>query len=1009
MSESYKKLVKTLQTIFEMDKADLDFGIYRIMNQKRDDINDFLENDLLSQVKKSFEDYNSEGRGDLQQELEIAIEQAKKFGALDPETTDPVIEIRKRIDSSVDAVALENDVFSKLHTFFSRYYDKGDFISKRRYKADTYSIPYEGEEVKLYWANYDQYYIKSSEHLRDYAFMVEDDKKSVRIKLIKADTEKDNIKAKSGEERRFVLDKEYPLSEENGELLIHFNFLPIGKKKQEKLNEESIKTVFEQSGFDDWLTLLGQLAPTDKKPKRTLLERHLNEYTARNTFDYFIHKDLAGFLNRELDFFIKNEVLFLDDIDETSFSVTEQQLRKIKIVRSIAKKIIRMLAQLEDFQKKLWLKKKFVIETNYCITLDRIPFDEELYKEIFLNEGQLAEWEKLFSIDRRQLDKDRNSFEWLEFVSLPYVKYLLVDTNFFDIDIKDRLVSLIDNLEMGIDCLLVNSDNVQALDFLNKRYSKKIDCVHIDPPYNTDTSGFLYKNSYEHSSWLSFMQDRIIRSQMLLSEGADFICHIDENEYERLNALFDNSNMHSLGTIIWDKKNPMLGRKGLATQHEYVIWRSNQERIVMGRSQVILSIIEKAASLISQHGGVNDESRRVYKTWLAKQKGFSGGDKAYKYIDDDGSVYRLVAMGAPEKRIKPKYHIPLVHPVTNKECPVPPNGWSRAPETLQELISNSLIIFGKDETTQPQKKVYLRKDAKKQITSVYSDGKSGKAYLDDLGLEFPYCHPVSMYEHLLSSSQECSTFIDFFAGSGTNGHAVINMMRDTGLSHKSILVEMGGHFDAVLKPRLLKVVYSEKWKDGVPIDVDSGISYGIKYIRLESYEDVLNNLILNRPNQDLLSNNKNLKEDYMLGYWLDVETTDSPSLLNIDQFEDPFNYKLNIGTSSVGVTKETVIDLIETFNYLIGLKVKTIDAFKGFKIVIGVNPQDESVLIVWRNTKEKDNNALEEFLDKQGYNPRDSEFDHIYVNGDHTLEDPRSIVKMIEIEFKRLMFDVEGV
>jgi len=168
MSESYKKLVKTLQTIFEMDKADLDFGIYRIMNQKRDDINDFLENDLLSQVKKSFEDYNSEGRGDLQQELEMAIEQAKKFGALDPEMTDPVIEIRRRIDSSVDAVALENDVFSKLHTFFSRYYDKGDFISKRRYKADTYSIPYEGEEVKLYWANHDQYYIKSSEHLRDY-------------------------------------------------------------------------------------------------------------------------------------------------------------------------------------------------------------------------------------------------------------------------------------------------------------------------------------------------------------------------------------------------------------------------------------------------------------------------------------------------------------------------------------------------------------------------------------------------------------------------------------------------------------------------------------------------------------------------------------------------------------------------------------------------------------------------------------------------------------------------
>jgi adenine-specific DNA-methyltransferase len=132
-------------------------------------------------------------------------------------------------------------------------------------------------------------------------------------------------------------------------------------------------------------------------------------------------------------------------------------------------------------------------------------------------------------------------------------------------------------------------------------------------------------------------------------------------------------------------------------------------------------------------------------------------------------------------------------------------------------------------------------------------------------------------------------------------------------------------------------------------------------------------------------------------------------LLNIDQFEDPFNYKLNIGTGSVGATKATIVDLMETFNYLIGLKIKTIDVLKGFKVVIGENPQDETVLIVWRNIKEENNDALEEFLDKQGYNPRDSEFDHIYVNGDHTLEDPRSIVKMIEIEFKRLMFDVEDV
>ncbi|WP_019215185.1 hypothetical protein [Legionella tunisiensis] len=180
---------------------------------------------------------------------------------------------------------------------------------------------------------------------------------------------------------------------------------------------------------------------------------------------------------------------------------------------------------------------------------------------------------------------------------------------------------------------------------------------------------------------------------------------------------------------------------------------------------------------------------------------------------------------------------------------------------------------------------------------------------------------------------------------------------------------------------------------------------------MESYEDTLNNLRIsqNAQSRTLLDLNDDFREDYMLGYFMDIETSSSLSLLNIEQFEDPFNYKLNIASSSAGVTIPTTIDLVETFNYLIGLKVKTIDFIRGFKIIIGTNQKEEPILIVWRKVKEKDNTQLEEFLDKQGYNPRDTEFQHIYVNGDNTLEDPHSKVKMIEIEFKRLMFDVKDV
>jgi len=1048
MSESYKKLVKTLQSIFEMDKADLDFGIYRIMNQKRDDINDFLENDLLSQVKESFEDYNSEGRGDLQQELETAIEQAKKFGALNPETTDPVIEIRQRIDSSVDAVAIENDVFSKLHTFFSRYYDKGDFISKRRYKADTYSIPYEGEEVKLYWANHDQYYIKSSEHLRDYAFTVEDDKKSVRIKLVKADAEKDNIKEKSGEERRFVLDKEYPLSEENGELLIHFNFLPIGKKKQEKLNEEAVKVVFEQTGFDDWLVLLSQLAPTDKKPKRTLLERHLNEYTARNTFDYFIHKDLAGFLNRELDFFIKNEVLFLDDIGEASFGVTEQQLRKIKVIRSIAKKIIRMLAQLENFQKKLWLKKKFVIETNYCITLDHLVDHTRILEKIFSNEDQINEWERLFSIDLEKFNNDYKEINLSKFILMDEYRYLIVDTKFFNQSLKDEITATFTNLDKELNGLLINSDNFQALNLSQAYYKEKVKCIYVDPPYNTSEETFIYKNLYRHSSWLTMIANRALLAKTFLDDDGVLLIAIDDEEVYHLKLLLDGIFPEGyIGTIVTQSNPRGRGTNSFyATSHDYYLAYAPNPDLVNIIDQTLSKEQRGAYSFsdeISEYrllpfrrsGGLSTPSDRpnsefsiYYSPSLDKIIGV-GGKRIYDHHSkyETNTAFFLLNDSSEVK----EYSLDILFETSPADIveitPIDSTGgrrvwrWSDRGKIMQYAINGDFIVKNRGDSYSIQLKDRI-KDGRKPKTvwvdSKYDASSHGTNLLQSFfGDRGSFGYPKSIHStkdslHSVIGKDNTSITVDFFGGSGTTAQAVIDLNREelNGM-RKYVLVEMGKHFDEVLKPRVQKSVYSKEWKDGKPVNFKSGVSHCFKYSKLEAYEDTLNNLELrsDKIKKDLLTSSINLKEDYMLGYWLDIEAANSSSLLNIDQFSDPFNYKLNIGTGSVGVTKETIVDLVETFNYLIGLKVKTIDVLKGFKVVIGTNFQDESVLIVWRNTKEKDNNALEDFLDKQGYNPRDSEFDHIYVNGDHTLEDPRSIVKMIEIEFKRLMFDVEDV
>ena len=157
-----------------------------------------------------------------------------------------------------------------------------------------------------------------------------------------------------------------------------------------------------QVKLDEYRRLLTFPAPTDKDKNRPLLAKYINQYTARNTMDYFIHKDLGGFLRRELDFYIKNEVMRLDDIENADAPLVDAWLTKVKVLRKIAGKLIDFLAQLEDFQKKLWLKKKFVVETNYCITLDRVP--EALYPEIAANEAQHEEWLRLFAIDEIEAD-----------------------------------------------------------------------------------------------------------------------------------------------------------------------------------------------------------------------------------------------------------------------------------------------------------------------------------------------------------------------------------------------------------------------------------------------------------------------------------------------------------------------------------------------------------------------------------------------------------------------------
>ena len=533
MSKSFEKLRKLLEEMFQLNQADLDFGIYRIMNYKRKEIEKFLDKDLLPQVRGELEKYISvkqesliEEMDDLKKTLDITgvvYEQSAKYVAL-----------KSQIENGLSVEQAESEVYSHLANFFGRYYDNGDFISARRYKEGVYAIPYEGEEVKLHWANADQYYIKTTEYFRDYSFKLPCGK-IVHFKLVEANTEKDNNKAPKGKERRFVIYKEEPFKIKDGELYIHFEY-KVDNKKQDKLIAEAldlIKTHIKvSSDYAPFIEIFTQ-SPTEKNPNRTLIEKHLNDYTARNTFDYFIHKDLGGFLRRELDFYLKNEVMFLDDLNTEKERRVEEYITKIKVIKSIGYKIIEFLAQIEDFQKKLWLKKKFIVQSDYCITIDRV--DESFYPQVIDNKKQIEEWKRLFAIAEIE--------GYVEPLTIKFLKenpYLVLDTAFYDENFKEKLIESIDNIDEKTDGLLIHSENFQALNLLQERYKNQVKCIYIDPPYNTSASEIIYKNNYKHSSWISFMFDRICLSKRLMRSDALMQIAIDDIENYYLKLILDD-------------------------------------------------------------------------------------------------------------------------------------------------------------------------------------------------------------------------------------------------------------------------------------------------------------------------------------------------------------------------------------------------------------------------------------------------------------------------------------
>ena len=1054
MREKLQRFTDLMKQIFELDKSDLDFGIYRIMNIRNAEIEKFLTKGLPKKVRDTLAPFAQGDQEGIRRQIAEIAKSARDFGmdaATLPEDNPmgkKYRELQKQLAEGTDLAALETDVYSALYSFFNRYYEEGDFISKRRYKEGVYAIPYEGEEVKLYWANQDQYYIKTSENFKDYTFLVGE--YTIHFRLVDATTEQNNNKESADSKRVFMLftedEENYPgiktfeYNDEAKELIIRFIFdIPEDKKKKYfDENYEAIRKFVFENHLPMWQDLLAPVPAGKSNDTTDLLKKHLAGYVAKNTFDYFIHKDLRGFLNRELDFYIKSEIMHLDDLDTGSEARVETYLAKVKAVKRVGRIIIDFLAQIEDFQKKLWLKKKFVVETNWCMTLDKV--DESFWPEIIDNKAQIDEWIAMYAIDEAE--------GWTNPPSLDFLRQnqnLLIDTKHFNEDFKERLVASVDRLGEQTNGLMINGDNYHAIALLQQLFREKIKCIYIDPPYNADAAEIMYKNGYKHSSWLSMMDGRLVNAKSLMSPDGMICVTIDDYEKDVATMLVkDAFGDDCFKGVVPIRNNPQ-GRstvKGFAINHEYALFSAKSD-LVKGVGRLDHSQHQK-----DRYSELDEDGRAFLWENFRKTGTDSNHEDRPKqfyplYIADDGAGFRIPEMewdDANDRWIITEDatdHEIVLWPITNTgEEKVWKWGVERVrehPEQLKIETNNSDI--------QVYRMNYYNDEGSLPNTwwdnAKYAAGSHGTNLLTAIfGKNRKFLFPKSVYAEMdcirVCGVDENSYVLDFFAGSGTTGHAVVNLNREDSGRRKYILVEMGNYFSSVTLPRIQKIVYSPEWKKGKPQNRNTGVSQIIKYLRLESYEDALSNIELkNDPNQMSML----FGEEYLIRYMLDLESKDS--LLNIAAFKDPFSYKMKI--TEKNECKERPVDLIETFNYLIGLTVthqgavsyfsakpaadpayegavelrKDLGGQYAFRQIEGTLPDGRRALVIWRTVSDnvlESNAALDAYFTKYRINPADREYDVIFVNGDNNLENLRAAnetwkVQMTEIEFKKRMFE----
>ena len=738
--------------------------------------------------------------------------------------------LQKDIEESLKPFPeFKEELFDKLYTFFNRYFSESGSIYFRYtpIHQNIYEKVYtDDKDVILFWKTHMLYYVKTDRLFKNL---------ETEIDGFKFFFDVSNLEYKRANEKKEII---YEFKNVNDDGVIIFNVFYSERGKITKIDEiiKELKTK--------------KINITDE-----ILEKAFRIFEKQSEVDYFINKNAEEFLKEQFNIWLYQYV-FSGESDWN-----EKRIKELQALKDIAFKIICFISQFENELVKIWNKPKFVFNSNYVITLDRIAEkdkDLKIIEKIIENENfdkQIKEWKDLGIVDDdfkegKIIENDLTGKHLVD-----EYRHLPIDTKYFK-DLELEILGLFDDLDNSLDGWLIKSENYQALNTILPKFKEKVRTIYIDPPYNTGNDEFIYKDKFKHSSWLSMIHNRVDISKYLMTpEGVIFVnigdLNPQEGESYKLQFLLSEIFEKRFGNLIWKKRGGIgsFSEKDLTENHEYIAVYGNRKSF-------------------------------IWDNIISEQK-----RKQYTERDDKG-IFRWMGLVGPSQQTKekrPNLNYGILYDVTNekivgfeyyedsklkieyfdKNCSTDIQSiwlkrkatWLISRKFVEEYYKKGLIrVFRTKSNFEVKIKNYLYRDDGtingNVLKSIIVDngvsiGMNVEA-TKELSSLFPSLvttalnpKPVSLIRFLIYvTTIKDELVLDFFAGSGTVAQAVMKLNKEDKGKRKFILIEMADYFDTVIIPRLKKIAYSFNWKEGKPEDNDS-IGIFFKYYELEQYEDTL--------------------------------------------------------------------------------------------------------------------------------------------------------------------------